>query len=237
MRPVHVIVAVVSALVVGSVTVAAPRIDIPGITRVRDEGTPLAYRPNLNFTGANISCTDDAANNETDCNVTGGGGSGGYDQIQDEGTNLTQRTTLDFVGAGVTCTDTGTKTQCSIPGGAGTITQRLELGVNGAGGPVTTGAKGRKTFSISGTIVRWRLVSDVATTTTLDIWKANGAIPTNANSITGSAKPSLTAAELSTSTTLTGWTTAVTAGDVFILEVESNDLAQYLFLELEMTVP
>jgi hypothetical protein len=137
MRPVHVLVAVVSALVVGSVTVAAPRIDIPGITRVRDEGTPVAYRPNLNFTGAGVTCTDDAVNNETDCAISGGGG-GGYDQIQDEGTNLTQRTTLDFVGAGVTCTDTGAKTQCSIPGGGGGsgngVELSVDLGTGGAGG-------------------------------------------------------------------------------------------------------
>jgi hypothetical protein len=128
MKTVHVLVAVVSALVVGTVTVAAPRIDIPGITRVRDEGTPVTYRPNLNFTGSGVTCTDDAVNNETDCAISSTGGSG-YDQIQDEGSNLTQRTTLDFVGSGVTCTDTGSKTQCSIPGGAGTVpdggTQRL----------------------------------------------------------------------------------------------------------------
>lgn len=118
MRPIHVIAAVLSALIVGTVTVAAPRIEVSGITRVRDEGTPVAYRPNLNFTGAGVTCSDDAVNNETDCAISGSGGSG-YDQIQDEGSNLTQRTTLDFVGAGVTCTDTGAKTQCSIPGGGG----------------------------------------------------------------------------------------------------------------------
>ncbi len=233
MRAIHVFAAVISALLVGSITVAAPRIDIPGLRTVQDEGSALTFRPTVNFAGAGVTCVDDTT--RTTCTIPGGGSA--YATIEDEGTPLTQRTTVDFVGAGVTCTDTGSETQCSISGAAATIYQRLELGVNGGGSPITTGAKGRKTFSISGTITRWRLVSDVSTTAVLDIWKANAAIPTNANTITAAAKPSLTASELSTSATLTGWTTAVTAGDVFILEVESNNNAQYLFLELEMTVP
>jgi len=109
---------------------------------------------------------------------------------------------------------------------------RLELGVSSPSAVITTGAKGRKYCSITGTIIGWRLVADVSATVTLDLWKAAGAIPTNANSITASAKPALSAAELAASTTLTGWTTAVTAGDVFILEVEANNNAKYLALEL-----
>lgn len=137
LRPSHVLAAVLAALIVATVTVAEPRISIAGITRVRDEGVNAAYRPNLNFTGAGVLCSDDAVNNETDCTITGSAGAG-YDQIQDEGVNLTQRTTLDFVGAGVTCTDTGSKTQCSIPGGGGgggnAAELAIDLGTGGAGG-------------------------------------------------------------------------------------------------------
>jgi len=108
---------------------------------------------------------------------------------------------------------------------------RLELGISSSA-VITTGAKGRKYCSISGIIIGWRLVSDLSATVTVDIWKANGAIPTNANSITASAKPALSAAELNASTTLTGWTTAVAAGDCFIMEVEANNNSKYLLLEL-----
>lgn len=45
--------------------------------------------------------------------------SGGYSTVEDEGTPVTQRSTLNFTGAGVTVTDSGSKTQVSIPGGAG----------------------------------------------------------------------------------------------------------------------
>lgn len=138
MRPIHIIAAVLSALIVGSVTVAAPRIEVSGITRVRDEGVAVAYRPNLNFAGAGVACVDDSVNNQTTCTITGGGGGGGYDQIQDEGVNLTQRTTLNFIGSGVTCTDTGSITQCDISGGGGGGSHRVEvsvdLGTGGAGG-------------------------------------------------------------------------------------------------------
>jgi hypothetical protein len=113
-------------------------------------------------------------------------------------------------------------------------TERLEMGVHFPGSTVTTGAKGRKTFGQSGTIVGWKLVSDTSTTSVIDVWKANNSIPTNSNSITGTAKPSLTAAQLNSSSTLTGWTTSVTAGDVFILEVESNNNASYIYLELDI---
>jgi hypothetical protein len=132
-----------------------------------------------------------------------------------------------------------TEREVQFPDKAGTLAMTsdiplldsFDLGVSSTT-VITVGAKGRKTIGYAGTIVSWRLVSDVACTCVIDIWKRAGAIPSNANSITASAKPSLTAAELNSSSTLTGWTTSVSATDVFILEVESNDLANYIYLEL-----
>lgn len=112
-------------------------------------------------------------------------------------------------------------------------TARFEMGISSTA-VITTGAKGRKTIPYTGTIIGWKLISDTSTTTVLDIWKTNNAIPTVANSITAGAKPSLTAAQLSTSTTLTGWTTSVSPNDVFILNVDSNDNATYISLELDI---
>lgn len=71
-----------------------------------------------------------------------------------------------------------------------------------------------------GTIVEWTLVANASCTVTIDVWK-HTALPTNSNSITASAKPALSAATVGGSSTLTGWTTAVTAGDVFGFELES----------------
>lgn len=39
---------------------------------VEDEGTPLTQRNTINFTGAGVTCTDDAGNSTTDCDIPGG---------------------------------------------------------------------------------------------------------------------------------------------------------------------
>jgi len=114
-------------------------------------------------------------------------------------------------------------------------TSRFEMGVSSTT-TITTGAKGRKTIGYNGTIVGWRLVTDQSTTMTLDVWKANNAIPTVTDSITGTAPISITAAQLGNSTTLTGWTTSVAAGDVFIVNVDSNNNATYFSLELDIVL-
>lgn len=43
-----------------------------GYVQIEDEGTPLTQRSTVNFTGAGISCLDDAGNLETDCDIPGG---------------------------------------------------------------------------------------------------------------------------------------------------------------------
>lgn len=72
-----------------------------------------------------------------------------------------------------------------------------------------------------GTISRWDIIANASTTCVIDIWKAAGALPTVANTITAAAKPSLSAATTATSSTLTGWTTTVTASDVFGFRLDS----------------
>lgn len=111
----------------------------------------------------------------------------------------------------------------------------LEFGVS-SGEVITTGAKGRKACTVSGTIKGWKLITDTDATVTVDVWKANNSIPTNANSITASAKPSITAGQYASSTTLTGWTNSVFNNDVFVFEVESNDNAKYILLILEIEI-
>lgn len=44
-------------------------------TRVQDEGTALAYEPNINFTGSGVSCVDDSASLRTTCTISSGGAS------------------------------------------------------------------------------------------------------------------------------------------------------------------
>lgn len=73
----------------------------------------------------------------------------------------------------------------------------------------------------AGTISRWDIIANASATCTIDIWKAAGALPTVANTITAAAKPSLSAATTNSSTTLTGWTTTVSVGDVLGFNMQS----------------
>lgn len=63
---------------------------------IEDEGTPLTARTGLNFTGAGITCTDDAGNNETDCDVPAGAGQSIFETIDpSSGTSPVADTTTD----------------------------------------------------------------------------------------------------------------------------------------------
>lgn len=73
----------------------------------------------------------------------------------------------------------------------------------------------------TGTIAAWHIVANTSCSCTIDVWKANNAVPTVANTITASAKPSLSSASTGSSTSLTGWTTSVGAGDVLAFKLES----------------
>ena len=70
----------------------------------------------------------------------------------------------------------------------------------------------------------------------LDVWKDTYANwpPTNADSITASAKPTLSSASKTTDSTLTGWTTGITAGDYLVVEVESVTTCKQVILTLKV---
>ena len=88
------------------------------------------------------------------------------------------------------------------------------------------------------TITGWYLSGDVSGSAVVDVWKATyatGSVPTVANTITASAKPTITAAFAAASTTLTGWTTSVAANDCIIFNVDSCSTITKLTIELEVT--
>lgn len=130
--------------------------------------------------------------------------------------------------------------QINSGGGSGTLTKyTLGVTIDGGGSAVSTGVKGYRSVPITGTISKVRLLADQAGNAVMDIWKDTYANypPTVADTITAAAKPTLTAADKYEDTTLTGWTTAVTAGDVLGFNVDSAATITRLTLELEITVP
>lgn len=121
------------------------------------------------------------------------------------------------------------------PGGGGTFASRFIIH-NGEGSTtaITTGIKYTTTVIADkgSTITGWKIFCNPSSSLTLDVLKANKSKPTATNSITGSAAPSITNNQYAESTTLTGWTTSVVAGDILVLNVVSNTAASYIQLEL-----
>ena len=119
-------------------------------------------------------------------------------------------------------------------------TRQITVTIDGGGSALTTGAK--KVYlrvPVACTIVGSYLVADQSGSIVLDVWKDSYANfpPTVADTITASAKPTLSTAQKSSDTTLTGWTTALAAGDFLEWNVDSVTTCTKVTHTLEVTVP
>lgn len=108
---------------------------------------------------------------------------------------------------------------------------------------ITAGQKTYLSCPYTGTITGARLLSvDPAVTSgsiVIDVWKdtyANYPPTASPDSITASAKPTLSSATKSDDVTLTGWTTSVTAGDVFGFIVDSATTVTQVMLQLTIVL-
>jgi hypothetical protein len=95
--------------------------------------------------------------------------------------------------------------------------------IDGGGAVITTGVKGDISIPFACTIVGVRLLADQTGSIRVDLWKTTYAAfpPTSGNHIDASAPATISAATKSEDTTLTGWSTAVSAGDVLRFNVYS----------------
>lgn len=93
--------------------------------------------------------------------------------------------------------------------------------IDGGGLTLTTGSKGYIEIPFSGTITAVRMQADSTGSIVIDVKKATySGLPTT-SSICASAKPTLSSARKMQDSTLTGWTTTVTAGDWLEFNVDS----------------
>jgi len=98
------------------------------------------------------------------------------------------------------------------------------------------GLIGYITIPYSGTITGWQVVGDVSGSCVLDVWKASaGVIPTIANTITGTEKPTLTAQQINSDTNLTTWTTTVNSGDIIAIVLDSASTLSRAWLTVFIT--
>lgn len=116
----------------------------------------------------------------------------------------------------------------------------IEFIFNGGGAVLPTGVAGYMTMDFAGTIQQVTMLADQTGSVVVDIWKttfASYAPPTHpavGDSITSAALPTISSAEKVQDSTLSGWTTAFSAGDIFAFNIQSVASITKLTLALKV---
>jgi hypothetical protein len=134
---------------------------------------------------------------------------------------------------GATQWDFGTAAQAKLK-----VKKVIGCVIDGAGAEILTGAKGFIRIPWAATIQKVTVLADVTGDIVIDIWKDSYANfpPTVADTITAAAKPTITSGVKYEDSTLTGWTTSISAGDVLRFNVDSvTDITQCT-IELEVLI-
>lgn len=113
----------------------------------------------------------------------------------------------------------------------------LNFIIDGGGATISTGVKGDIVVDFACTITAVTLLANQSGSIVVDLWKDSYANfpPTGADSITASAKPTISGATKAQDTTLTGWTTSVAAGDIIRVNVDSVTSHQRVTLALTVS--
>jgi len=109
------------------------------------------------------------------------------------------------------------------------------LGVTFDGGTSTptVGSIGYVVCPFAGEIQGWNIVGNSSGSAVVDVWQSAGAIPTNANTIAGTEKPTLSSQQLASDSFLSTWTSlVVTSGDVIGFELESVTTCTRITVEI-----
>ncbi len=108
--------------------------------------------------------------------------------------------------------------------------------VDGGGSVISTGIKGDLEIPFDCTISEVTLLADQTGSIVLDIWKDTYANypPTASESITASAKPTITTDIKSKDSTLTGWGLSISAGDTLRINVDSVSSITRCLLSLKV---
>lgn len=113
--------------------------------------------------------------------------------------------------------------------------------IDGGGSAIATGLKGYIEVPFNCTINRNTQLADQTGSIVVNIWKCSyanfnpGTHPVAADKITASAPPTISSGVKSQDNTLTGWTTAITAGDILAFNVDSVTTIQRVTLSLKVT--
>jgi hypothetical protein len=133
--------------------------------------------------------------------------------------------------------DTGTAWVDVTPASGGKA-ENITLFIDGGGSVISAGSKAFTSVPFAGTIQSITLLADQSGSAVLDVWKTTyanydpGTHPVVADSITASAPPTISSSYKATDSTLTGWTTAIAAGDLLQFVVNSASTITKLMLVL-----
>lgn len=120
-----------------------------------------------------------------------------------------------------------------------TVGQTRVFGVviDGNGVVPSTGVKGYWRSPYAGTISKVTIMADVSGNAVVDLWKDVWANypPVDADSITASAPVTLSSAIKNEDSTLSGWTTSISAGDVFGFNLDSVTTCTRIIVQIEVT--
>jgi len=118
-----------------------------------------------------------------------------------------------------------------------TAVEAIEFVIDGGGSAITTGVKGYLEIPFACTINRATALCDQSGSIVVDIWKDTYANypPTDADSITAAAPVTVSTATKSQDSTLTGWTTSISAGDILGFNVDSITTCTRVTVSLKVT--
>lgn len=121
------------------------------------------------------------------------------------------------------------------------ITATITFVIDGGGGTISTGMKGYLEIPFNCTINRNTLLADQSGSIVVDIFKCTYSNfdptthPASGDKITASAPPTISSAKKSQDSTLTGWTTSISAGDILGFNVNSVTSVQKATLSLKVS--
>jgi hypothetical protein len=106
--------------------------------------------------------------------------------------------------------------------------------IDGGGSVISPGVKGDLLVDFDCLITKATLLADVSGSIVVDIWRDTlaNAPPTDADSITAAAPPTISSNTFSQDTALTGWTKSITAGSVLRFNVDSTSVIKRVTVAL-----
>lgn len=138
---------------------------------------------------------------------------------------------------------TGATGATGITGATGpSQTTGIEFVIDGGGSAIGAGYKGYLEVPFNCTITENTLLADQSGSIVVNLYKctyanfdASATHPVVGDKITSSAPPTITAAVKSQDSTLSGWTTAMSQGDILAIHVDSASGVQRVTLSLRVT--